>query len=180
MNTATLEASWQLICDTGREAAENIDKGRWLIGDLANAVETHYGEANIAQFAIQIGVEKKRVEEYRTVCDFWKNPHRQEILDLYPMIKYSHMRDAMRLKSLPKALTFLEDCAANAYTVEQARIELCRLLGKPIPPVKLVECRARIATIQGHSITLMLDDVSAFQDAWQGNKAVKLKVYEVE
>lgn len=130
---------WESICETGRLAAANMDEGRWLIGDLSLLVQTEYGEDRIGQFAVQINVDKARVQEYRTVCQFWQKSVRAEILHECPLISYTHMRMAMKLEDLSVATEFVEQCNANGWTVEQARLELNNRLGKPSPPGKVMD-----------------------------------------
>lgn len=48
----------------GREAA----KSQWTLGDLALSLEPKYGDATLATFADDIGVELKTLQDYRTVA----------------------------------------------------------------------------------------------------------------
>lgn len=121
----------------GQLAASAIDQGRWIIGDDACVIKTQYGKHTLDEYAKAINVAKDRVEDYRGVCKFYSEISvRTEYLESNPMITFSHMRVAKRLKDVQKAYDFLDECSNNAYTVEKARIELQRKLGKPIPPIR--------------------------------------------
>jgi hypothetical protein len=113
----------------GRTCQENLDKARWVIGDLACFVETEYGEHKLADFADDINVALERVEEYRTMCRFWTYSARAEFSE-FERLSYSHLRVAKAFKSLDMARLFLFECVTNAWTVRDARMEANRRLGK--------------------------------------------------
>ena len=121
----------------GQQAAADIDRGRWTIGDDACEIKTQYGKHTLDEYAKSINVAKDRVEDYRGVCKFYSEfSVRTKFREENPMISFSHMRVAKRLKDVQKAYAFLEECSDNGYTVELARIRLTEILGKPVPPVK--------------------------------------------
>jgi hypothetical protein len=132
-DTRTDVASLEQMITMGQEAAKNIDQGRYLIGGLACLIETHYGANDIKQFATKINVDEKRVREYRTVYKYYDLSHRQNFLEDHPNVCYSQLRDAMRLKSVDESLHWLETVSDNEWTVEQARLELAKCLGKNPP-----------------------------------------------
>lgn len=133
------EDIYDTAVNAGVVAAGDHDKNRWLIGDLASRIKKRYGQDMIGRFATDINMEKSRVKDYRRVCEFWEKDTRASILATMPVITFSHMRLAMRLGNHPEALSFLEECADNAWTVEQAMLELNKRQGKAEPPVKLLE-----------------------------------------
>jgi hypothetical protein len=132
---------WETILSAAIDAAEQGDASRWLIGDLAILVEKSYGEDRIGEFAKGIGTAVKTVKQYRLVCRFWnreKSP-REDFLAELKTVKWTHYREAMRLKELGKAIEFIEECAINAWTCEAASVELDTRLGKPPPVRKLLD-----------------------------------------
>lgn len=134
------ERTFEELCDKGRTAMDSLDDGRWTLGELALQIETQYNEHTIDEFAKQVGAEKSRVYEYRKVYGFYSNflPV-QKFREENMMLRYSHYRDAMRLKTADSVLDWLSEVNDNGYTVEEARVKLCERLGKPVPPMKLID-----------------------------------------
>lgn len=123
----------------GLQAAADIDRGKWTIGDDAVDINAKYGRYNghvLADYAKGINLPVDRVAEYHGVCKFFPKSARAEYLESNPAITYTHLRDAKRLKDYGKAMAFLDQCSAEAWSVEKARIELQRTLGKPVPPIR--------------------------------------------
>lgn len=56
----------------GREAA----RSQWTLGDLALTIETEYGEGTLQQFADDIGVEYRTLDDYRRVAAAYEIPER--------------------------------------------------------------------------------------------------------
>ncbi len=140
--TGEITANFEALCDEAREAADQLDEGRWTIGRLAAEVETHYAAHNIAEMAISAGIEKKRIWEYERVYKFYENSAAADYRAANPMLRYSHFRAAMRLKTPTSALEFLDECSRDGLTAEQAGIKLNERLGKATPPRKIVEFEA--------------------------------------
>lgn len=129
MTTATV-TDYQELCEQGRIAAEEMDKGRWVIGDLACAVEKSYGASLIDDFAREVNVGKASVKAYRTVCRFYEKDMRVAFLEANPRITYTHMRHAMRLETVDAAYAFLNEASANGYTTDEAAHHIAELVGK--------------------------------------------------
>jgi hypothetical protein len=129
--TADQPPSWEELCDAGRMIVDDLDAGKWELGDLALSLEKRYGHDQIGLFAIQIGKEKKSVQAYRQVAGFYKKSIRIDFLEPLANLRWSHCRLALRLKDIEEALVFLGTASDEGWTVEQARIELNRQLGKP-------------------------------------------------
>lgn len=146
------ETAWEALCDAGRQAAARLDEGRWLLGDLALRVRTRYGEDAVGKFATESGVEAKRVYEYRQVSAFYEPDARD-----FPNLAWTHFRDAMRLGE--GALHFLERASAEGWTVEGARIEAARILGKPVQGK--FAFRARIEGLDSGVLALAVEDADA-------------------
>ena len=131
------EDIWQATIDLGIAARQDMDRGRFAIGDSALLVSKKYGENRIGAFAAEIGVNEERVEEYRGVCKFFPRKHpkrsRQDLLDL-PMISYSHLRLAKTLKDFDLAVDFIDECAVRRLKYEAAAVLLKeRKAGNPNP-----------------------------------------------
>jgi len=137
--TGEITADFEALCDEAREAADQLDEGRWAIGRIAAEVETQYGAHTIANMATNIGIEKRRVWEYQRVHKFYELCAAADYRSANPMLRYSHFRTAMRLKSPDDALEFLNECSRDGLTAEQAGIKLNERLGKPTPPQKIVD-----------------------------------------
>jgi len=164
--------SYEELCDMGRAAAGSLDLGRFLIGDITLTIQTNYGENTLSEFAKAINVPVTRVREYRTVSKFWNIQQRQKILTDNPTLTYSHLRSAMRLKDLDRAISFLDECGMNAYTVEQANVVLVERLGKKKPARMLFDYEVIIEDVYEHGdcLRLVIDiapggNILAVQDA---------------
>lgn len=179
------EDIYDIAVNAGLKVAGEMDTGKWLVGDLACLVDKRYGKDMIGQFAIAINLEKARVKDYRRVCGFWQKDARAAFLEI-PVISYSHMRQAMRLGNLPEASAFLEEVADNAWTVEQAGIELTKRLGKPEPAAKLMDVTTLSCTVSPtlEDITFKilpmigLDAARALKAHLAAGKPVRLVLYE--
>ncbi len=162
--------SWDVICEAGRAAQTNMDEARWIIGDLALAVKKQYREDRLKDFADEINVERARVKEYRTVCRFYEKAARASFLADRPNLTYSHLRDAMRLSDPDRAYAFLEEAAANTWTVGTARLKLQERLGKPVPPKTLEDFEGNF----DQAVRWLAD--MKFKHGWQ--KRVRIVIFE--
>lgn len=121
------EDIYQLAVGMGQQAAENMDAGRWTIGDVAATVNKNYGTDMIGSFAKDIGVPVDRVREYRTVAGFWKKSARAEFSDL--PLTYSHFRAAMGMGDIDDAKAMLHAAADGAWSVEKLRLAVRKAAG---------------------------------------------------
>jgi hypothetical protein len=62
------ERTWDELVEAGRKLANSH---QFPLGDLAAEVETEHGEGKLAQYAAEIGVPLKTLEQYRTVARAW-------------------------------------------------------------------------------------------------------------
>lgn len=178
---------WAACVDTGIKAQEMLNEGRWIIGDLACVIANHsdYGENTLGMFADDIHFERARVREYRTVSQFWTFSVRTELL-LIANLMYSHFRIATRLQNLRRARDFLLESADNDWSVGRARIELNKRLGKPLPPLQLLNAaEVCIVGIDGSIVRLDVVNIDlecndALMDACRSGKPVKVVISEVE
>lgn len=146
MTVSIAIADYQEICEQGRIAAQHMDKGRWIIGDLACLVETSYAGHDIDDFAREVNIGKASAKAYRTVCRFYEPARRVDYLADNPRITYTHMRHAMRLETPDAAYTFLDECSSEGYTTDQAAYHLSKRLGN-----------ASISHYKGQGVALRLD-----------------------
>lgn len=175
--------TYEHLCELGRSAAQNIDQGRYLIGDLAAQIKKEYGRDTVGRFAKDIGIPKARAQEYRHVCEFWTKSARADIFDTYAgQVTYSHLRAAMRLKDADAALDFIRECGDNSYTVEQAAVKLQERLGKPTPPEKLLDGLGYVRDIRGRRVLIEFDVaiLPALYEAWQKKHPVRAVVTRSE
>ena len=57
----------------GRELVENVSNNQYALGELADTIETVYGDNSLEDFAEAIGIEYNTLKGYRTVWRKWKN-----------------------------------------------------------------------------------------------------------
>lgn len=151
-------SAYQMAIAAAMDAAQQIDTGRWQVGDLAALVETKYGGETITDFAREIRIAKKRVEEYRTVARAYPNLLRTQIFEQYPNLTYSVLRTAMRFKNVEARLAFLADASDNHWTVDQADKEATkRLKGTVVVKETLYTGNVRLVGMKGSCITLEFD-----------------------
>jgi hypothetical protein len=129
----TLPSDWELLCEAGRLAAEQIDYGRWIIGDLALRVHDQ------AAFARECNIPKRRAREYADVCAFFPAAEREAYLRDNPGITYTHFRTARKLRDIERAYRFLEHCAKRGRTTDQAERLMARLAGRKARPAPLLK-----------------------------------------
>ncbi len=60
--------TWDDFIAPGVRAREAIDGGRWLLGDLADAATTDYGEGRLHVYERAIGVSFDSLRRYRDVA----------------------------------------------------------------------------------------------------------------
>lgn len=126
--------------------AADMDARRWRLGDLACLVAKQYGRNTIAAFAKDIGEPVARLRGYRTVSNFFDrgNSTRVEFSES-DVVSWSHFREALRLRkkygeqAAQMADDFIRHVADNALTVEKAKVQLNKSLGKDTPPLKLFD-----------------------------------------
>jgi len=130
---------WEALTSAGITAYEAKDRAHFTLGMLAAQVETDYGSDALGKYAAAINAEKARLAEYRTVWTFYRYSAVADFYDTYPGLRYTHWRDAMRLKDRDAALAFLAEVSDNDWLVEAARAELDKRAGKQPPGRKVWE-----------------------------------------
>lgn len=171
------------------DAAEKMDEARWMIGDMALLItsEKHYGADAVGQFAKRINVAVDSVQDYRMMAAYYEKSARADILGQMAVLSYSHFKVARRLKDLgglPASIAFLTECADNSWTIEAARLEMDKRLGKEPKqkeqaetkpePLTTIECY--ITEITGTTMTLNATNVRGIVKG----KLYRLEVYETD
>jgi len=175
--------TWEALCDQGRDAAQDMDGGRWTLGDLSLEVQKQYGRNRISDFAREVNVPVGRVEEYRTVCRYYPKSVRADILGDNPLLSYSHFRVAMRFRDIEESIEFLMECADGAYTIERSMVEIKKRLNKPVPPPKLLDAEGtlRHADLETGMVVTKIGEGANLTELqkWR-DKAVRVVIYGVE
>lgn len=128
--------AWAELVTIGTQALTQIDAGRFVIGDCALLVDSHYGKDEIGRFADDINIEKKRAMEYRTVSRYYPPQIRAQFEGL--PITYSHYKAAMRYDDLEQSIDILHQAAGSLWRVMDMVNAIKEQLGEPITPSPLV------------------------------------------
>jgi len=96
------------------ELREQNDNSCWKLGDLANEIETAYGENTIGKFAYAIGKERKTLMKYRTVSARFE----PELREKYKKLSFSHFDT---LTGVEKPEAWLEKADDEDWSVETLR-----------------------------------------------------------
>jgi len=160
----------------GQVHRENLDTGRWILGDLALAVSKKYGADNLGRFANETNIGKKSLQDYRAVSAFYDLSVRAEFSSI-ENLSYSHFKAAMRFKNLDAACAFLIECADKTYTVDLAQIEISKRLGKPVNPPKIGEYLGIVVAQDETGVTMRFNADSRL---FSQDKSYKIVVYESE
>ena len=175
---------WEALVSDGISALEQIDAGRWIIGDNALAIDTVYGQNSIETYSLDIGAEYSRVRQYRSVSGFWhkETSPRLMLLEECPTLSWTHFREAMRLKTPERAAEFLDTCASNAWNITRARVELDKIIKRTSPAEKWVDTELRITSMPNCRVvfTLTPDQHAKLIDPDLDGRKVRLCVYEVQ
>lgn len=107
--------SWEQLVSTGMVAREYKDLSQWILGKLALAVDTAYGDNAIGKFASEIGVNINTLQRYR-----WVVKH-------FPLVNVSE----------PKALPFY--AYEELVTVEDPEYWMNKAIEEDLPPFKLIQ-----------------------------------------
>lgn len=171
------KTDWQVVCEAGRLAAQQLDDGRWILGDLALLVDKEYGEDKMGDFARECNVPKKRIYEYRQVCGFWEKSVRADIWEI-PTVSYSLMRLAMRLENIDAARAFVERCASRFPTIDKAYVVMGRLLGLTGKTKRRAKAIADLVTTYAMSAADVAQAIAAHSDELE--RKYRIVVYETQ
>lgn len=96
----TTDVSWEALTDMARSMLDEQDKHRWSLGEIANVVQSHYGERSILKFCEQVKAKPKTIYQYAAVSRFYP----QDVWKQYPLARYTQWRDTYyALKDSPNA-----------------------------------------------------------------------------
>lgn len=108
---------WETYVSLGMEAREKGDDSKWVLGDLANALTTDYGEDTIGKYAYAIGTEKKTLMNYRTTAAKFDADIRKK----YKKLSFSHFAT---VASTEKPEAWLEKADDEEWNIEMLRKEI--------------------------------------------------------
>lgn len=119
---------WDAIITTGLQAVEQLDIGRWVVGELGLMVQKSYGDDEFGQFADEIKIERKRASEYRAMARYYPKEARDS------RCNYSLHRVAMRLNDLDASMEILDKAAENNWTVMDLTEAVMLAKGETVKP----------------------------------------------
>lgn len=175
----TLPDDWQSLVTAGLDLVQAQDRNRWALGDLAAVCETRYGQKSIQKLATEIRMPKhKTLYDYHRVATFYPISARAE----YPLLSWSHYREAMRLENVEAALELLAEANDGDKPVAWLAREAQKRAGKPVSPEKLVDSVAWISGIRVNVATFFFegDFSKALHDLYLEGHAVRVVVYAAD
>lgn len=173
-DVVTLPDDWETLADAGRTAAQDMDSGRFLLGDLALRIEKRYGQDSIGQYSADIGLARAgTLREYARVARRFDIPTRIAFAG-DAGLNWSHFREALRAKD--DAEIWLARAADEGWPVAEMARQISAALGKPVPPRKLAEFEAVVIAAAAGTLTLGL---AADCGLGEGQR-ITVKVYEAQ
>lgn len=174
------ENVWDTAVNLGMVLAQDSDALRYHLGDLACIVPKQYGKDTLGRFAADIGIERTRLQEYRTTCAFWTRGVRRDLLQRLPSVNYSLLRlTATHFTSPKEAVTFLEDAADGNWTVEKARLELKARKGETLPPEKVADVQVCVTALDPQNGTMTLACTGGVFPPLAIGRAYRLTLHEL-
>lgn len=167
---------YQAALSLAMSAEGDMSQRRWLLGDLCLLIQSSYGKNRLGDFATKTNIARSTANQYRNMSAFY----RTELRYAFDNLSYSHYRLAYRLKE--DAALFLTEASLNQWTIEQTQIEVTKLLGKPLPPLKLLEavgCIESIDMATGKLTIALAPGVDALQLQGLVNQNVTMKLFEL-
>jgi len=169
---------WDTTVNLGIVAVQDQDQRNYNIGDLSVMVGKKYGEDTIGEWAKAIGADVARVKEYRTTCAYWEKSARADILRTMPRVNYSLLRlTANRFASTAEAVTFLEECCDNEWSVERARLVIKERKGEVMPPEKVADVHVVITGVYRTMGTMTVKFIGGMFPAIDEGLNVRLVMY---
>jgi len=130
MNVNTREWTYDEIVQTCRDAVEQMDQYRFLIGDTALQIESHYGDHDLIEFSKDIGQNHSTVKGWKRVSKAYSQKFRAELFEEMPQLTYTYLRDALRYEGGEDELrSWLRTVTDNNWTADGAARELTKMLG---------------------------------------------------
>jgi hypothetical protein len=172
LDLSAMDDSWETCVSAGIVLAQNLDAGRWSLGDLTGRVEKRYGADAIGNFATEIGMARKStLKEYRRVSARYSPDIRMAFSEA---LSWSHFQAACRAKD--DAELWLARAADENWPVAEMARQIAAAIGKPVAPRLLYSGRGVVWQYADTSRPYLVlhDDVSALA---QGLSVI-VKVYE--
>lgn len=121
---------WTSLVAEGVSAREQRDGAQWVLGDLADKVETQYGELSLKRFADEIGVTYSALLSYRTVSRAY--PDTPENSTRVENLSWSHHR---AVASSEERESLLEKAEAREWPVSRLLTEVAPAEDIQLEPV---------------------------------------------
>lgn len=170
---------WSDAEELAREAAQQSDQRRYILGDIACLIKTRYGEDTLGEFAKDIQVTKKQLQEYRTTCAFWTRTERNRLLTALPRLSYSMLRlTASRRMTPAEAIDFLQEVDATNMTVEAARVALKQARGDTLPPRKVADVHVCVTALDDRHGTMTVAFTGGLMPPVQTGQSYRLVMHE--
>lgn len=135
------DSEWETCVSAGIALAQNLDAGRWGLGDLCLTVERRYGQDSVGKFSTEIGMAKAQtLRDYARVARRFEPAIRNAFVD--SPLTFSHFRTAIRAGD--DAELFLARAADEGWNVAEMHRQIAAAIGKPVPPALLYNGRGAI------------------------------------
>lgn len=157
-----------------KQVQENMDRGRWIIGDLALSMDKQYGKDVIGEFAKDIQLSKARVQDYRTMSQYYSHEWRAYI-DEHFAFNWSILRIAKRFKEIESSIDFLHRCSQE----DVLTVDGCAHLAKELLGVQTKEKPLAIVEQDDETGQLILRLLESIDDLEIG-KTYKLSYKELD
>lgn len=109
---------WEELVSEGMDLRQSKDSVQWELGDLALRVEKKYGSNSIDKFSIEISINKKTLETYRTCSGFYAKKTRKE----FERLGHSFFQTAMRKQTPNEAIKWLTKADEENLSIEGLRL----------------------------------------------------------
>jgi hypothetical protein len=136
------DSEWETCVSAGIALAQNLDAGRWGLGDLALTVERRYGQDSVGKFSSEIGMAKAQtLRDYARVARRFPSAIRNAYSD--SPLTFSHFRATIRAGE--DAELWLARAADDGLNVAELARQIAAAIGQPVPPRLLWSGRAFVA-----------------------------------
>jgi hypothetical protein len=168
-----MDDSWETCVSTGIVLAQNLDAGRFQMGDLGAVVATRYGDQSLAKFSAEIGLPRvNTLRQYVRVARAYEPGIRIQYLDAG--LNWSHFRIA--LADPDRAEYWLAKAADDSLPVAALARAIKEATGKPVPPKLLYSGRGMIEDPTGEQYVVVLKGTA--EEQLSPGLIVMVKVYE--
>ena len=153
------------LVDLGRRV---VAFGQWALGDLAGAVQTAYGEGDLARYADEIGVSYATLRDCRRVSAAFPAEYVERSANSWSVYRVlASRRDGVQLVSREKPWTVAEARALVAPKPKPPQ----QIAGKPAAPQKPPEQVAKTADTE--TVTAITEPGGGGQDTSQQQEREK-------